>query len=287
MSAIGESFDSGVQMKTSHGKILSPRDGEYVGSQIPIQGVASTIPFDKDIWIVHRRVRNGAYWPKEPKVATTSDNRFDIKVYEDGAPGRIIISLILVDKTIGKKFENWLESGHRTGSYPEIEPDKYAVEELTSVEVIYEKDRPLRIFYSYAHEDESLRASLEKHLTMLKRNGYIEQWHDRRITAGTNLLEKISSEIERANVILFLVSSSFVASEYCYQIEMKRALERHEKGEARVVPIIVRSVDWSDAPFAHLLSLPKDGYPVTSWANQDEAWTDVAKGIRKVIEEIR
>jgi len=269
------------------GDILSPRDGEYVGSEIVVKGLLSSLPSDKNIWIVHKRIRNGAYWPKEPRVIATHNHHFEIKVYEGGAPGKIVISLILVDKLVSKKFENWLENGHRTGNYPGIDPNEYFVEELTNVEVIYEKDRPLRIFYSYAHEDEELRKSLEKHLTLLKRNGYIEQWHDRCITAGTNLSDKISSELENANIILLLVSSSFLASDYCYQIEMKRALERHEKREARVVPIIIRSVDWSSAPFGHLLCLPKDGYPVTSWANQDEAWTDVAKGVRAVIEEMR
>ena len=83
-----------------------------------------------------------------------------------------------------------------------------------------------------------------------------------------------------------LVSAAFLASDYCYDIEMKRALEKHEKGEARVIPIIIRPIDWSGAPFSKLQALPKDAKPVSSWANRDEAWTDVAKGVRKAIGEL-
>lgn len=274
-------------MNQAYGNILSPRDGEYIGSEITVKGLVSNIPVDKELWIVHKRSQNGAYWPKEPQVVLRNNNHFETKVYEGGATGNIVISLIMVDKSTSRQFEEWLARGHKTGSYPGIEPTEYSIEELTNVQVGYDRNRPLKIFYSYAHDDEDLRNSLEKHLSILKRNGYIEQWHDRSITAGTNLSNKIDSEIEKANIILLLVSASFIASDYCYQIEMKRALERQKKGEVRIVPIIIRAVDWSDTPFSHLLALPKDGLPVTSWANQDEAWTNVAKGIRKVIEEIR
>lgn len=274
-------------MDRYRGNILSPRDGEYVGSEIVIKGLLSSLPPEKDVWIVHRRIRNGAYWPKEPQITQKHNHHFEVKVYEGGASGKVVISLIMVDKSVSSIFQNWLESGHATGDYPGIDPNEYCVEELTNVEVIYKKDRPLTIFYSYAHKDEELRESLEKHLSLLKRTGYVEYWHDRCLTAGTDFSKKISSELENANIILLLVSSNFLASDYCCQIEMKKALERHEKQEARVIPIIIKPADWSGAPFGHLLSLPKDGYPVTLWTNQDEAWTDVAKGIRAVIEEMR
>jgi len=143
------------------------------------------------------------------------------------------------------------------------------------------------VFYSYSHRDEALRDELEKHLAMLKREGYITQWHDRKIDAGEVWETRIDDELEAAQVILLLVSSDFLASDYCYDVEMKRALEKHEAGESRVIPIVLRSCDWSLAPFGKLQALPKDAMAVTSWANQDEALTDVAKGIRKVIDGIR
>ena len=102
--------------------------------------------------------------------------------------------------------------------------------------------------------------------------------------AGQQWADQISEHLESARIILLLVSSSFLASDYCYGKEMGRALEKHEAGEATVIPVIVRPCDWHGAPFGKLQSLPRDGKAVTSWANKDEAWTDVAKGIRRAVE---
>ena len=120
-----------------------------------------------------------------------------------------------------------------------------------------------------------------------KAQGLIHAWHDREIGAGQEWEGSIDENLEAANVILLLVSSSFLASPYCRDTEMKRALERHEAGEARVIPIIVRPVDWAGASFGKLQALPKNAEPVTSWSNRDEAWVDVARGIRKAVEELR
>ena len=143
------------------------------------------------------------------------------------------------------------------------------------------------VFYSYCHADEELRDQMEKHLAVLRREGFIDQWHDRRIEAGDEWARSIDVNLEAAHLILLLVSADFLASNYCYEIEMKRALERHELGEAHVIPVVLRSCDWSLAPFANLQALPKDAMAVTSWANPDEAFTDVAKGVRKVVETLR
>jgi len=83
------------------------------------------------------------------------------------------------------------------------------------------------------------------------------------------------------------VSADFLASDYCYETEMKMALEREAKGEASVVPVILRACDWKGALFGKLQGFPKDMKPITSWANRDEAWTDVAAGIRRVAEQLR
>src|SRR5438874_2288017 len=96
---------------------------------------------------------------------------------------------------------------------------------------------PLTIFYSYAHEDESLQKQLERHLSLLRRQGLISGWHDRQIVAGTEWAQEIDARLETASIILLLISSDFLASDYCYGIEMQRALERHQRGEARVIPI--------------------------------------------------
>ena len=136
------------------------------------------------------------------------------------------------------------------------------------------------LFFSYSHKDEALRDQLEIHLTMLKRQGVISIWHDRRLIAGDPVDQGISKQLEAADIILLLVSPDFLASDYCYSVEMTRALERHAAGEARVVPVILRPCDWQHAPFGKLLASPTDGKAVTKWADPDEAFLDIAKAIR-------
>src|SRR6266487_413378 len=143
---------------------------------------------------------------------------------------------------------------------------------------------PLSIFISYAHEDESLLQQLEGHLSQLRRQGLIADWHDRRILAGEEWAQKIDEHLEAASIILLLISPNFLASDYCYDKEMKRALERHQHGEARAIPIILRPCDWQSSPFARLQSLPRDGKAVTTWQNQDEAFLVIAEGLRRIIE---
>jgi replicative DNA helicase len=144
----------------------------------------------------------------------------------------------------------------------------------------------VRIFYSYSHKDEMLRASLETHLSIMKRQGIIEEWYDRKVIPGTDWETEISANLEAADIVLLLVSPDFVASDYCYGRELRRALERYELGQARIVPIVIRPVDWQHALFRHFQALPQDGKPVTGWANADEAWLDITLGLRKVVEEV-
>jgi|SRR6266566_9945595 len=129
----------------------------------------------------------------------------------------------------------------------------------------------LEVFYSYAHEDEALRNELDKHLSLLQRNGLIVGWHDRRLEAGDEWRDQIDAHAHSAHIILLLISPDFLASDYCYDVEMKLALHRHSKRDAIVIPVILRPVDWSAAPFAHLQALPRDGKAVTTWSNRDEA----------------
>lgn len=156
-----------------------------------------------------------------------------------------------------------------------------------SVEVkTAEPPQPVNIFYSYAHEDEDLRVKLEKHLSVMRRNGEIAGWHDRDITAGAEWKKSIDEHLESAQIVLLLISDDFLASDYCYDIEMKRAMERHELGEARVIPIILRPCDWHGASFGQLQALPKDAKPITTWENVDEGFLSVARGLRTVVAEL-
>ncbi|MCP4662517.1 MAG: AAA family ATPase [bacterium] len=148
------------------------------------------------------------------------------------------------------------------------------------------QDKRVKVFLAFSHSDETLRAELEGHLSLLKRQGLISIWHDRRIGAGREWGEEIDEYLSSADVIVLLVSPSLLASDYCYGIEIRRALERHEAGAARLIPVILRPVDWQGAPFGKLQALPKDARPVTSWANRDEAFLDVARGIRAAVEQL-
>lgn len=143
---------------------------------------------------------------------------------------------------------------------------------------------PLELFYCYDRKDEGLRERLETHLKLMQRTGLIEEWHDRKIGASEEWEDEINQHLESAPIILLLVSANFLASDYVWDVEMKRAMERHERGEARVIPIILSPCDWQAAPFAKLQALPKDAKPVTTWSNRDMAFMEIAKGIREVIE---
>lgn len=142
----------------------------------------------------------------------------------------------------------------------------------------------IKLFFSYSHKDEKLRNELAKQLTLLKRNGLISDWYDRDIDAGTEWAHEIDTHLNDADIILLLISPDFIASDYCYNLEMMRALERHENGEASVIPIILRPVTWKETPFGKLQVLPQGGKAVTTWSNRDEAFLHIAEGIRKVVE---
>ena len=146
----------------------------------------------------------------------------------------------------------------------------------------------IEIFISYAREDELLLQRLEKQLSALVEEGLVSIWHDRNISAGTEWQKEISRHLNSAQIILLLISPGFMKSEYGYCVEMKRAMERQERGEARVIPIILRPVQWQEAPFSKLQVLPTGAKPIRSraWHNLDEAFCDVALGIRKVVEEL-
>jgi hypothetical protein len=145
----------------------------------------------------------------------------------------------------------------------------------------------MSLFYSYSHKDEALRDKLETHLSLLQTQGVISGWHDHRIEAGTEWDGAISQHLEDADIILLLVSASFHASRYCRDVEVTRAMERHEAGTARVIPVILRPVEgWQSAPFGKLQALPRDGRPVSKWRDRDEAFADVARGIREAAESL-
>lgn len=136
------------------------------------------------------------------------------------------------------------------------------------------------VFFSYSHADEALRDQLEKQLSLLKRQGIIDVWHDRRIIAGQDFAKEIDRHVETDDIILLLVSADFIDSDYCYNKEMSRAMARHDAGDAVVIPIILRACDWHGAPFGKLNATPPDGRPITQYPDRDQAFLEVAKAVR-------
>jgi len=146
--------------------------------------------------------------------------------------------------------------------------------------------KSVKLFYSYSHKDEEYRETLETFLATLKRQGYISEWHDRKLVAGEEWDREIKEHLESAGIILLLVSADFIASDYIWDVEVGEALALHEAGKTRVIPVILRVCDWNGTPFGKLEALPKDAKPIKTWPDRDEAFTDVARGIRRAVKEL-
>ncbi|MSP62627.1 MAG: toll/interleukin-1 receptor domain-containing protein [Myxococcales bacterium] len=144
--------------------------------------------------------------------------------------------------------------------------------------------RSARVFISYSHADDAHRKRLDVHLAPLKREGLIAPWHDRMLLPGTLWDAEIDRFLAEADVVLLLVSADFVASDYCFKREMGFALDLHRRGKMQIIPIVVEPTDFGKMPFAQFQGLPRDAKPVSLWSSTDEAWLDVAKGIRRVVE---
>ncbi|MBI4781752.1 MAG: TIR domain-containing protein [Oscillatoriophycideae cyanobacterium NC_groundwater_1537_Pr4_S-0.65um_50_18] len=156
----------------------------------------------------------------------------------------------------------------------------------SSASVVQPANAPIEVFISFSHKDDDLREGLVTHLSNLGRQGKITAWDDRAIKAGKEWEPQIKSKLESAQIILLLVSSDFIASDYCHDIEMLRAIERHNAGTACVIPILLRPCDWKGLPFSKLKILPKDGKAVTQWSDRDTAFVDVVVEIRRAVDSL-
>jgi hypothetical protein len=142
---------------------------------------------------------------------------------------------------------------------------------------------PIDVFYSYAHEDKYLVKDLIAALSLLRQQGVIKNLFDCEIVPGQEWDSVIREQLDKAQIILLCVSADFLNSDYIYRTELQTAMDRHQAGIATVIPVILRSVDWAGAPFDKLQALPTEARAVTSWSNVNEAFTDVAKGVRRAI----
>ena len=145
---------------------------------------------------------------------------------------------------------------------------------------------PLDVFISYSPKDRELQSKLAIALSNLRNQKLIRDWHDEDISPGAEWKKQILAHLDQAHIILLLISPDFMASEFCYSIEMQHAIARHDNNQARVIPIILRPTDWEGTPFEKLLALPTDGRPITSWPDQDQAFLDVIKGIRRAMNDL-
>ncbi|WP_197041462.1 toll/interleukin-1 receptor domain-containing protein [Chondromyces apiculatus] len=146
-----------------------------------------------------------------------------------------------------------------------------------------EMSTPLRVVISYAEQDEAFLRELEKHLGPLKRQGVIDTWTKLRLLAGEELEKETRSRLEQAQVVILLVSVDLLASDFCYDAELGRALERRQAGHAAVIPILVRNCSIEDTPLHDLLVLPRGGGTVARASSSDDAWTEVVKEIKEAI----
>jgi O-acetyl-ADP-ribose deacetylase (regulator of RNase III) len=146
------------------------------------------------------------------------------------------------------------------------------------------RQKAASVFVSYARQDEELRSRLHDHLGGLRYGGYIKDWSDGQIIPGQEWAPEIIRRLDEADIILLLVTASFLGSDFIGKVELARALERHRSGQAIVIPVILRPADWQSAGLDGLQGLPTDGKAVSSWPDHDAAYLDIAHGLRRTVD---
>lgn len=145
---------------------------------------------------------------------------------------------------------------------------------------------PLKVYISYSHRDTKLVEQILASILPLQRDGFIRIWYDRHLPAGTNWQDTINRNLESADIILLMVSPNYLASDFCYNLEMPKAMERVSRGEVYVIPIILSKCHWYEAPFNRLVALPTNAKPITQWRKREDAVISVTEGIRQTVNEI-
>jgi len=147
----------------------------------------------------------------------------------------------------------------------------------------------INVFYSYSHKDDAYRDRLVEQLEDLASEGVINGWHDRKITPSADWKREIERNLDRAHIVLFLISPDFMASPYCLGVEAARAVELHWERRCRLVPVIIRPTpNWQDSKFKFgtFQALPRDAKPVSEWPRPERAFMDIGEGVRRVCKEI-
>lgn len=141
----------------------------------------------------------------------------------------------------------------------------------------------MNAFFSYSHPDVDCLQRLKTHCSVLLREGKIMIWFDREITAGSLFSRHISAQLARSDLFVPLVSPDFLSSNYCYNREMKRAIERSRHSLMTIVPVILEPCDWKSSPLRHFKALPREGKPISTWSNENEALLDVVTELRRLL----
>ena len=178
---------------------------------------------------------------------------------------------------ISSQISNFMEykKGMRQDEIVQIDYEKIGVEQQV---------RKPRVFLSYSHEDEQYKRELDKHLAPLRNSGRAETWNDRKLEAGSRLNEIIQKELNESDIIILMISSDFLDSYYCHEIEMKKAVERESRGECKIIPVIVRACMWDETELINFLAFPRDGKPIEQYEHKDDAYLEIAKGIRDIVQ---
>ncbi len=148
-------------------------------------------------------------------------------------------------------------------------------------------NEPLNVFISYSHKDEEYLRELENHIANLKRKNLIRAWSDREIRPGMDWSNEISNQMEKADLILLLVSASFLASNYIYGVELRKAIDRHNSGDSVVVPILLRPCDWHGKPFSKFQILPRNAKPISTFENKDLAYTEISENLERILNSVQ
>lgn len=145
--------------------------------------------------------------------------------------------------------------------------------------------KPLNVFISYSHKDEAHVDELKKHLVTLRQRDIVADWYDRELISGDSLDEELRSKLTNSDLVLFIISVDFLASWYCYEVELKETLKRVEHGEVRVIPIITRHCKWKDTELSKYVAATRDAKPIVDYQDQDAAWVEVVNSIENAAKE--
>ena len=229
--------------------------------------------------------------PATPEATVTRPREPKPNDAEASARSRVLTELADLDRERQKIEERLAQYGDALANsdVADLEGRLRHIQENRIALLSNIKSKPssaVSVFISYSHVDEPFRVELGKHLSVLERLGVVASWYDRMIGAGSEWEGVIDARLSDARVILLLISSDFIHSKYCYDVEMTQALALRDKRQALVIPVILREVYLDGTPFASLQALPKDGKPVVEWKYPDAAYRNITEGLRNAIQDL-